>query len=357
MVAAGARARIKAIVVDLDGTLYQGVLGEDRLEDLQVTPSHVAIHEALHELRSTGIFLVLCSRNDPADVDGLFRSRDDLRLSAADFAYRAVSWDSKLDSIVKAAAKLRIAPDALLFLDDNPGEIAAVAAGADIRCLLAGNPAEVSRALRMYPALVGYETSDADRLRIVDIEATNQRQVLAAAAIDPKAYVRSLEVKLTFSVDRLEDLARLAQLSNKTNQFNTGLLRMSEVEIARRFGDEGSRTVSVTLADRLSDAGLIGAVFASRDGAELVVDEIAISCRALGRGVEDFMICAAIVRAAEDLGLDRVRIRLSVGPRNEPARTWVQSMGHGGATDGAIPVHDFANRAKALGDIVTASWA
>ena len=124
--------------------------------------------------------------------------------------------------------------------------------------------------------------------------------------------------------DPIGQLGRLHELSIKTNQFNTALARFSKAEVARRLGAPDCRVVAVSLKDRLSDSGVIAAIQTRRNGLELLIDEIAISCRALGRGSKiSSSPRAAVVRSAQDLGARRVRLVVRDGPRNEPARDWV----------------------------------
>jgi FkbH-like protein len=115
----------------------------------------------------------------------------------------------------------------------------------------------------------------------------------------------------------------LHELSNKTNQFNTNLLRLSEAEILRRMENQDHRVVSVQLSDRLSESGIIGAVFGFVEGNELLIDEICISCRALGRQIESVFITEAIRGMTVNDDISRVSVFFRSGPRNQPALNWL----------------------------------
>jgi FkbH-like protein len=119
---------------------------------------------------------------------------------------------------------------------------------------------------------------------------------------------------------------RLAELSQKTNQFNTGLQRFSEVEVARRLEASGHFTISIGMRDRFCDSGIIGAIFARADGNQLMIDEISVSCRALGRSIESPMIALALAPIIERHGLRDVVFAFREGPRNLPARMWLSSF-------------------------------
>jgi FkbH-like protein len=316
--------RLKAIALDLDHTLYAGVLGEDGPAGVQLSPAHAALQRRLLELREQGLFLAIVSRNEPEDVDRLFAKRPDLPLRPEHFSARSIAFRDKAAGIREIAAALRIAPDAILFLDDNPGEIAAVASEvAGLKMLHAVDPALAARALDFYPGLHGYARDREDTLRVADLAAAAERAQATECAESREAYIRSLGVVLTLDGNPTAHLARLAALSNKTNQFNTGFLRLSDAQVAKRLADPGCRTISIALRDRLSDSGIVGALFTHRDGRTLVVDEVVISCRALGRNIEQAMVTEGLRRALRDLPAGEVRFDFREGPRNAPARAFL----------------------------------
>jgi FkbH-like protein len=316
--------RLKAIAVDLDNTLYAGVLAEDGPAALRLSPAHLDLQHKLLWLREQGFFLALASRNEPEDVDRLFAERPDLPLRPEHFSARSVAFRDKAGGIRDVAAALRIAPDAILFLDDNPGELAQVASEVPgVKMLHAADPGLTARALDCYPGLHGYPPGQADGLRVADLAAAEERARSARSARSPEDYIRSLGVVLAFATNKSAHLGRMAELSNKTNQFNTAFLRLTEAEVAKRLADPSCCTVSVALRDRLSDSGVIGAVFVRRDGSTLFVDEIVISCRALGRNIEDVMVTEALRSALRNLPAKEVHFTFRDGRRNDPARNFL----------------------------------
>lgn len=314
---------LKAVAVDLDLTLYDGVLGEDGPDGVTLTPAHAELQRRLVELHERGVFVAVLSKNERADVDALFATRKDFPLRAAQVDAWAVSWTAKAENLASIASQLHIAPDAVLVVDDNPGELASIlAAFPAAPCLLADDIGRAANALALYPGLFRFSVDAGDERRGADIVAAQARDASLAAATDRGAYLRSLDIEVTLRRAGLEGIERLHQLSVKTNQFNTGLRRMSEAELARRLADGSLRAVAVDLRDRLSDSGTIAAVFARADAERLVVEEIAISCRALGRELEDVMIGTAL----EGLGArpgQPITFQFTAGPRNEPAGRWL----------------------------------
>lgn len=319
------RPPLKAVVVDLDDTLYRGVLGEDGAEGVELSDAHRDLQARLVELREAGLFIAVASRNEASDVEELFASRADFPLRREHLSACEVSWEPKADAIRRVASTLRIGHDAVLFVDDNAGELAAVATDLPgIATLHAGaDPAVTLRALDLFPGLWRWRRSEADAIRIRDLAASRERDALAASAADPLAYLASLQPHLTYGLNAGGHVSRLHELSVKTNQFNLALARLTEAEVARRVAAEEHAVVSVGLADRLTDSGIIAAIFGWRAGETLVVDELCISCRALGRRLEDLLIGEAIARMTAATGTSRVVMRYGLGPRNGPARAWL----------------------------------
>lgn len=316
--------RLKALVLDLDNTLYAGVLGEDGAEGLELTPAHEQLQRRLLTLRDQGLFLAVASRNVETDVDRLFEVRRDMPLRPEHLSARSIAFREKATGLREICAALRIAPEAVLYLDDNPGEIARVVSELpSIQILHAADPELTVRALDLYPGLHGYPQGKDDALRVGDLAANAQREQMARAAESPEDYLKSLEITLTFGTNRHDQRVRMSELSNKTNQFNTGFLRMSEAELAGRFADPECRSICVWLRDRLSDSGVVGVFFFRREGTTLRAEEIAISCRALGRGIEHAMVTEAVKRALRDLPAAQVHFQFTEGPRNAPAQEFL----------------------------------
>jgi FkbH-like protein len=314
----------KAIAVDLDGTLYAGTLGEDGPTGVELTQGHRALQHRLARFRDEGMLLALVSRNERADVEELFARRDDFPLRLSDFSAIEVSWNDKPAAIGRVASALRIGCDSIVFVDDNPGELADAGASLPVITVHAGyDAAQTASVLEHVAGVFRWRRSAEDRLRADDLRASHVRAQIEQAASSPDDYLRSLQVQLDLLVGPRQQLARLAELSAKTNQFNLSLGRMSEAEIARRLVVAPSNVVAIRLTDRLSDSGIVGMVVGSRVGNALHIDELCVSCRALGRRLEDSMVTKAVVVMAGQLAPETVVFAVRKGPRNAPARDWL----------------------------------
>jgi FkbH-like protein len=318
---------LKAIAVDLDDTLYHGVLAEDGPSDLRLTVGHRRLQSDLVELGRGGIFLVLVSRNDPKDVEELFRVRADFPLRLEDFAAIEVSWGRKAEAIARAAESLRIGTDSLAFVDDNPGELGAVASALPVTTVHAGVDPEITRnALAGVAGLFRWQRSYEDAVRMQDLAASKERDGIASRAASSANYLKELRVELEYLVDPRNELARIHELGMKTNQFTLSLRRFSEAELEQRMEGHCSRVVAVRLTDRLSASGIVAVVIGTIEGEVLRIEEICVSCRALGRCLEDVMLHRAICLVGEGHAVTRLVVSIRVGPRNQPAREWLSQF-------------------------------
>lgn len=319
---------IKVVALDLDNTLHAGVLGEDGIQGVRLTPAYQAFQNFIKSLQQRGIYIALLSRNERMDVEALFAQRGDYPLRWDDFSVTEISWGDKAAAIDRIAKALRVAPDSILFVDDNPGELASVAAQLpQVHTVYASPDASLTqRAIEYYPSLWRWKVEADDTKRVQDMKANAEREALLTEMTDPSDYFRSLQATLIFRHDPLDQLSRLADLCGKTNQFNLAIRRFNQAEIAELLGRSDACVASVQMKDRLSDSGVIAVIVAERDGERLVIEELCISCRAMGRQLEDTLIQAAIRDMPLFAGCSEVAFRVQQGSRNQPALDWLARL-------------------------------
>lgn len=316
----------KMVAVDLDETLHGGVLGEDGIRGVAVTPGHARLHAFLKRLSAEGVLLALVSRNELKDVEGLFAERcADYGLSLDDFATVEVSWGSKVDAVRSAAAAARIGEDAVVFVDDNPGELLTVGLECpSIALVHAGADADRTvDALRWQPGLWRWTADEAATVRVGDLAANSARELLRHQAVDFNQYLEQLGVRAEIAIDPEDQLTRLADLCAKTNQFNLAVARLGEADLQQAMRAGSACVASVALSDRLANSGVIAVLVARSCDGRLCVEELAISCRALGRGLESPLISQALRAMPLWDQARELCFRVRETDRNLPARRWL----------------------------------
>ncbi len=318
---------LKCVVVDLDNTLYEGVLGEDGAGGVVFHPGHLKLHQKLKDLAETGIFICIASKNNHDDVIDFIKNRKDFILDIDDFACIAASWDSKARTISGFEKELNIHSSSFLFIDDNMGELLEVSnAHPEIKFIHAKDDALVTfNALANYPRLLKLSVSLEDTLRNRDAKANSRRKEFQRS-LSKEEYIKSLNMQLTYSIDDDSSISRVAELSNKTNQFIFNYRRYDASEVESLICSPESCVVTVSLKDKLSDSGIIGVVVLKRvDENTAILDECFVSCRALGRGIDGAIVLGAIYYALESLKNKSLLVSYEVGARNKPAVDFIEN--------------------------------
>lgn len=319
---------VKAIAVDLDNTLHGGVLGEDGIHGVRLEPEHTKLQSHLKLLTEKGIFLALVSRNKKEDVEELFNQRKDFVLKWEDFSVAEVSWGSKSKAIENIAKALNIGLDSVLFVDDNVGELLEVKnIFPEVPQILASPDGKSTfNSIDCFPGLWRWKLNDADTKRIKDLKGNLRRSELSASALSDEEYLKSLKVKITVHIDDHSQLSRMSALSNKTNQFNLSFGRYSEAQILEKLKSQDHSVICVSLTDVVSDSGVIGLVIGKVLSNLIEIEEICISCRAMGRGIENHLILWAIRNIPRVNEVEAIAFNVVRGPRSEPAIIWISSL-------------------------------
>jgi FkbH-like protein len=308
------RAR-KCLVLDLDNTLWGGVIGDDGIDALRIGQgsaegeSFLAVQRLALSLKERGVILAVASKNGDEVARGPFRNHPDMLLRENDIAVFQANWLDKPSNLEAIAKQLSIGVDALVFLDDNSAERAQVRAALPSVAVpeLPADPAWFP----WYLANAGYfealSFSSEDRLRAASYLANARRAEVSAKARDLGDYLVSLEIEIQFASFDGVGRSRIAQLINKSNQFNLTTRRYAEADVAAYERNPSAITLQVRLADRFGDFGMIGVIIGlmSRDsikGEILTLDTWLMSCRVLGRRVEEAML-GEVVRLAKDAGI------------------------------------------------------
>ena len=303
----------KCLVLDLDNTIWGGVVGDDGVDGIvigqgdPVGEAFLSVQRAASDLRERGIVLAVCSKNADEVARRPFRERREMILREADIAVFQANWIDKPANLEAIAKSLNIGLDALVLLDDNPAERAHVRAALPMVAVpeLPEDPSLYAWFLFSAGYFESVSYSAEDRLRARSYHSDSRRAEVMAGSRDLGDYLSSLQMTISFAPFDQAGRPRVAQLINKTNQFNLTTRRYSEAELARLEADKSVVTLQARLTDKFGDLGMISVAICRSDPGDATawtIDSWLMSCRVLGRRVEDAML-AEIVREAKKRGV------------------------------------------------------
>ncbi|AUS80892.1 hypothetical protein C1701_23975 [Actinoalloteichus sp. AHMU CJ021] len=314
----------KVLVVDGDGTLWDGVLGEDGVSGVEVGPARREVHRFLVEQRRAGRLLCLCSKNDRRDVERAFTTVPGMVLRRDDFVRVRADWSPKSVTVAELAADLGLGLDTVVFVDDSRVECAEVRARhPEVRTV--GLPPEAEGALRTlrhcWPLDIGRPTAEGSRRTEWYRQDDRRRELRDRSATSLADFLDRLGLEVTIRPPGPADLPRILELTRRTTQFTLSGRRWGAAELTAC--PTGGRVVDVR--DRFGGYGTVGLMLFSTEGTVLSVTGFLLSCRALGRGVEHRML-AHLGEVALARGLDEVRLSFADTPRNLPARRFLSEV-------------------------------
>jgi FkbH-like protein len=323
----------KCLVVDLDNTLWGGVIGEDGMTGIKIGPEYPgaafqALHRVLLDLSRRGILLAVCSKNNLDDALEVFEKHPGMLLRLKHFAAVRINWTDKAQNLREIAQELNIGVDALAFLDDNPFEREQVrAALPEITVIdLPQNPLDYAAAVRDCPVFERLALSAEDQKRTAMYAEQRQRADAQQTFQSKEDFFRFLEQEAELEPVTALTLARVAQLTQKTNQFNLTTRRYSEQQIAEIASRPGWHIVSIKVRDRFGDHGLVGVAIAHDEGQQCEVDTFLLSCRVIGRTVETALL-AHLAQHAAERGCKRLVGWFLPTKKNAPARDFYRQHG------------------------------
>ena len=322
------RPPYKVIALDCDETLWAGICGEDGPHGVILDAPRRELQEFMAARRREGMLLTLCSKNNEEDVAEVFRVHPEMPLRLDDFAARQVNWESKSSNLRVLARELDLGLDSFILVDDNPKECTeAQTAAPDVLALpLPADAAQIPAFLRHVWAFDRPRLTEEDKRRAEMYAQRVERARAERAAGNLGEFLASLQLEVEIAPMREDQVPRVAQLTQRTNQMNASTVRRTEAEV--RLLD----CWTVTVKDRFGDYGLTGLMIVRDGSGSLIADTFLLSCRALGRGVEHRMV-AKLGEIARQRGLAKVEIPFLESQRNRPARLFLESIAHeeGGA--------------------------
>ncbi len=325
----------KCLVLDLDNTLWGGVIGDDGLEGIQLGQgsamgeAYVAFQHYVHQLSRRGIILAVCSKNNEANALSPFEQHPDMVLKRKDIACFVANWQDKASNLRYIAETLNIGLDSLVFADDNPfernlirQELPAVQVPE-----LPDDPSLYVTTLAEGGYFESLNVTQEDRERVSQYLANVEREQLRASATDMEGYLRGLRMELIVRRFDLIGLSRIVQLINKTNQFNLTTRRYTEADVRAIMSDPTAVAYQFRLTDRFGDNGIIAILIGRLNTAmDLHIHTWLMSCRVLGRQVEEACL-NVMVDAGVQLGAARILGEYVPTAKNEMVRELYRRLG------------------------------
>jgi FkbH-like protein len=297
----------KCLIFDLDNTIWGGVIGDDGIGGIEIGSlgtgkSYTELQQWFKQLKERGILLAVCSKNDEAIAKEPFEQHPEMILRLTDIAVFIANWENKADNIRTIQQILNIGFDSMVFIDDHPAERFIVRQQLPEVCVpeLPEDPAQYLDLLKSLHLFETASLMSGDKDRTLQYQQEAQRKQLQFAITDIGDYLKSLGMRASIGPFETEDIPRIAQLSQRSNQFNLRTTRYSETEIRRVISSPDYFTIAVKLRDRFGDYGLISTLILKKmDKRSVFIDTWIMSCRVLKRGVECVTLNYCVALCAE----------------------------------------------------------
>jgi FkbH-like protein len=323
----------KCLVLDCDNTLWGGVIGEDGMERIRLGPTPAGrpfweFQQYIRALLDRGVILALNSKNNAEDALAVFRAHPHSVLKEGDFAATRINWEHKTDNLRALADELGIGTESMVFVDDDHAQRALVRSlmpEVTVVDLPEDSSLYVSTLMRL-DAFSTLTLTEEDRQKGAMYAQEHERRVFQTSAPDMETYLRTLDMVVTIAPATRSTIPRIAQLTQKTNQFTMTSARYTEEDMGRLMEAGGHLVLALHLQDRFGDSGLTGVAVVERGAGEWRMDAFLMSCRILGRCVEEALL-AAVLAEARAAGASAVIGLFISSAKNAPAKGFFERQG------------------------------
>jgi FkbH-like protein len=326
--------RKKCLVLDLDNTLWGGILGEDGIAGVALGGEYpgkafLVFQQLILALNHQGILLAICSKNNIDDVRQLWNEHPDSILKEEHFSALRINWNNKADNIREMVQELNIGLDSLVFLDDNPAERemvqnylpeVVVPEFPDQPYML---PAFFKEIAERYFSI--YILTDEDKVKTEQYKENTERNKLKEQFIDMDAYIKKLEIKITVEKMNKLNIVRFAQMTQKTNQFNLTTKRYTEFDI-QAFSDNGNWVYGLRVKDRFGDNGITGLIMIELNDQNTYIDTLLLSCRILGKDIE-YAFTNYLLNKLKTFGFEHVKATYIRTTKNNQVEEFYEKIG------------------------------
>ncbi len=319
----------KCLVLDLDNTLWGGIVGEDGMENIQLSlsspgNSFIAFQQAILDLYNKGIILAINSRNNPADAWNVIKNHPNMILKEKHFAANRINWKDKAENILEIAKELNIGLDSIVFLDDdetNREMVKAIIPEVTVPAL-PKDTREYTRFLNSLDYFNSEVITDEDKMRGNLYVTERLRKEEEKKHQNKDAFLKSLCLEMKIFVDDNACLPRLSQLTEKTNQFNILKNPISEEELSKLIASDSHKIIHAGLQDIFGDYGIIIFGIVEKKDKVWHIKSLLMSCRVFGRGVEDAFF-AEIEKFAKNAEVEKITIDFKETEKNAPTKVFL----------------------------------
>ena len=325
----------KVLVLDLDNTIWGGVAAEDGWENIQIGNQgtgkiYADFQKNILKLKNQGVLLLISSKNNEDDVREVFEKNKNMLLQWDDFVGHYINWAPKADNILRMATDLNLGVDSFVFIDDHPVE--REHARNEIPELTVPEfPKDITQLNRWLITDVVYPFFARTAITAEDIEKTNQYRRNAerqnvSQQLSYDEFIKKLNIRLKIKKVNAESYQRIAQLTQKTNQFNLSLKRYSDIEMLNLTKDSNHLTLSCEYEDKFGNEGIIGCAIIKLNGDSAFLDAYMLSCRVLGRKVEHFFM-NFVIEKLKKLNVNELNAVYKPTQRNAMLKTFLSDYG------------------------------
>lgn len=318
--------KIKSIIFDLDDTLYKGAVGEDGVKKIYLDKNQKKAEKLYSSLYKNGTLLSISSKNNSKDVKEVFKKK---LLKKKLFYPIKANWEPKSKNIKDIQKILKISFQNILFIDNNISEIIEVKKKIpEINVFWSHNSESLINCLKYHPNLSDYFNADFKDInikRLSDLKASLKRKKFILSSKNDN-YLEELKIKIDFRLNSKKEFNRIFSLANKVNQFIFTYKRFSKIQVREYYKNSNKFVFTISLKDKFSDSGNVGVIFFSKINNILYLDELCVSCRALGRNLENYFIFYPLQILSKKIKFNKVLINFKRGSKNKPAETYFSSL-------------------------------
>ncbi|MEG1875952.1 MAG: HAD-IIIC family phosphatase [Lachnospiraceae bacterium] len=327
--------RKKLLILDLDNTLWGGILGENGINDINLGTSKMGLlyrdcQKKILQIKNTGVLLAIASKNNMQDVKNVFEQNRNMVLKWSDFVSIKVNWKPKSINISEMAQELNLGLESFVFLDDNVLEREEI-----LSQLPEVNVVDFPTDITKLPETINHifydyfwckSITNEDRNKTQEYHARELRNEERKNVFSFEEYLKSLEIKIELDCLRENSLERVLQLINKTNQFNTMSIRMESSTLFEYLNNPSKIVISAKVSDKFGDEGIVAVVILHKaDETNLIIENFLMSCRVMGRKIE-YSIIQKILNSFYDNGIRKVYSKYRETKKNEAIKNIWESM-------------------------------